>query len=275
MGHVMAQLLERSLGIHARVGLAGHESNHEALLRGEIDLYADYVGTGLRRYLGLTPVRGARATYRAVRDGARRRWDTHWLRPFGFNNTYAVILRAADARAWQVGRVSDLARRASEMRLGAAHTFLADDPTFRFAPGGYAGLRHAYGAALAFQQAIVIPREEGAPYDALADGRVDAIVDFPLNPRMVARDLVELRDDRRFFAPYHAAPVVRGAFLRAHPEAAAVLDRLAGQIDNPRAARLNHAVDLEARPAEQVAAEVLAALGLGHAATGEHVPISR
>ena len=75
MGHVMAQILRQTLGVEPRVGFAGHEPNHAALLDGQIDVYADYLGTALRRYLGLKPRRGAAETYRAVRDAARRRWN--------------------------------------------------------------------------------------------------------------------------------------------------------------------------------------------------------
>src|SRR5918912_4483988 len=104
----MAQLLEQRTGIQARVGLAGHEPNHAALLAGDLDLYADYPGTALRRYLGLQPRRSAAATYRAVRDAARRRWRIEWLPAVGFNNTHAVIVPAALARPRQLKRVRDL-----------------------------------------------------------------------------------------------------------------------------------------------------------------------
>ncbi len=256
----MAQLLERTLGVQARVGLAGHEPNHQALLDGEIDLYADYLGTALRRYLGLTPRPGAAATYRAVRDAARERWGVEWLPAFGFNNTYAVIVRRHLARIWGLRRTSDLAHHAAQLRLGGTAQFLTSDPRLTFAPGGLDGFRGAYD--LAFGRAIELPAAYGATFDALGADVVDAVVDFPVNPRLVSLDLVELRDDRRFFAPYFAAPVLRGAFLAAHPDVRAVLERLAGRIDNRRAAQMNHAVEMEGRQAEAVAADLLQELNV-------------
>ena len=134
----MAQLLEQTIGIQARVGLAGHEPNHAALITGDIDLYADYLGTALRRYLGLQPRRSAAATYRAVRDAARRRWRIEWLPAFGFNNTYAVIVPAALAQRLQLQRVTDLVAHAPHLRLGATEEVLAPGSNVSFAPGGYA-----------------------------------------------------------------------------------------------------------------------------------------
>lgn len=254
MGHVMAQLLERTTGLRVRVGLAGHEANHQALLSGRIDLYADYLGTALRRYLELPPVRGVSATYRAVRDAARARWGIEWLSAFGFNNTYAVILRRELAKSLGASRVSDLAQHAAKTRLGGTAQFLTSDAKLTFAPGGWQGFQRAY---FGFGATAELPAEYGATFEALGNDQVDAVIDFPVNPRMISLDLVELRDDKRFFAPYFAAPVVSGAWLAEHPEARTILERLANTIDNRRAARMNHAVEMGYRDPEDVADELL------------------
>src|SRR5690242_2993455 len=140
MGHVMAQLIEQSMGVQARIAYAGHESNHSALLAGEIDLYAEYLGTALRRYLGLTPVRDAEATYRLVRDASRERWGLEWLPAFGFNNSYALIMHARRAAELGIGSISELLPHAARLRLGGIEPMLTGDPKITFAPGGYAAL---------------------------------------------------------------------------------------------------------------------------------------
>jgi glycine betaine/choline ABC-type transport system substrate-binding protein len=119
-------------------------------------------------------------------------------------------------------------------------------------------LQATYG--LQFGEVVPLARDYGATFHALGESRVDAIVDFPVNPRMVSLDLIELEDDRRFFAPYFAAPVVRGDFLAANPTVRGALERLAGRIDNRRAACMNHAVEMQGRPPETVAAELVAEL---------------
>src|SRR5689334_11300941 len=132
MGHVMAQLLEQTCGLLPRVGLAGHETNHQALVAAQIDLYADYLGTALRRYVQLRPVRGAAATYRKVRDAARERRGSEWLPAFGFSNTYAVLVRRSLADSLGLARVSDLAPHAPGLRLGGTRQFLTSDVKLTF-----------------------------------------------------------------------------------------------------------------------------------------------
>src|SRR5919199_1170551 len=261
MGHVMAQLLYSEFGIRARIGLAGHEPNHAALINGEIDLYADYLGTAVRRYLGLTPPRRAAATYRTVRDNARKRWGIEWLPAFGFNNTYAVVMKRTMAETLGVRTVSDLVPLASALRLGGTADFLAGNPKVTFAPGGYGALCAAYG--LTFGRAVDLAADYGATFEALAADQVDLIVDFPVNPRMVSLDLLELRDTRHFFAPYFAAPVVSGQFLAEHPDARAVLARLAGRVDNRRAACMNYAVEMLGQSHESVAADLASEINAG------------
>lgn len=262
MSHVVAQLLEAFLGIRPRIGLAGHEANHKALLRGEIDLYIEYTGTALRRLLRL-PGQHRGEVFDVVRDAARRRWPVEWLPPFGFNNTYALLGREY-VEGLRVRTCTDLVPHARSLTLGAVRAVLDSEPDLRFAPGGVDGLRRAYG--LAFGTHREVPPVYGRTYRALADGEVDVIVDFPVHPTVHERDLVELIDERAFFGAYHAAPVVRREFLDAHPDARQLIERLAGRLDNRGVARLNFLVDVERRSPADVAAAWLREAGLVEAA---------
>lgn len=240
-----------------KVGFDGHESNHEALLRGDLDLYADYTGTALHRYLKLAPLPRAQV-HPAVRAAARARWNIVWLEPFGFDNTYGLIMRAADASRLGVRRISDLARHADRLRLGGTAQFLSDHPPMTFAPGGCTGVSAVYG--FRFGQAHTVASEYGASFDTLGRGEVDVLADFVVNPRIVAHDLIELEDDREFFAAYHAAPIVRGDFLGQHPNVQPILERLAWRIDNRRMAGLNYAMEFAGRDPAELAAEFLTSL---------------
>ena len=237
-----------------RVGYHGQESNHEALLRGEIDLYADYAGTALRRYLHLTPL-PREEVYPAVRDAAFAAWDVVWLEPFGFDNSYGLIVRAAAAEARALRSISDLAAHAARLVLGGTAQFLADDPPMTFAPGGYPGLQAAYG--FRFGRTVAVPPEYGASFDALAQGSIDVLADFVVNPRLTADNLIVLDDDRAFFSAYYAAPIVRGDFLRRYPQARPALQRLAGTIDNRTMAQLNYAMETEGRDPAALARDFL------------------
>ncbi len=259
MGYVVAQLLKARLGVSPQIGLVGHESNHEALLRGEIDLYIEYTGTALRRMLGLESAPPAR-TYEIVRDVARERWPVEWLSPFGFNNTYALLIRRADADRLGVRTCTDLVPHAPSLTLGAWDAVIDGDRGLRFAPGGINGLRQAYGVT--FRDHRRLPAGYSQAHRALAAGEVDVIVDFPVNPIVHQHDLVDLHDDRGFFSAYHAAPVVRRDFLDGHPGARAVIETLAGRVDNRTMARLNFEVDIRGRNSADVASAWLREAGL-------------
>lgn len=248
LGELMAQLLEREteLRVERRFDLGGTMICHAALVEGQIDLYAEYTGTALTAVLGRPVITDPDAAYRAVAEAYARQFDVRWLEPFGFENGYALAIRADDARRWGIATVSELAARADRLRAGWAAEFSER-------PDGYPGLRTTYG--LAFAQ--VRDLDPSLMYAAIARGQVDVISAFTTDGRIASHDLVTLRDDRRFFPPYSAAPVVREVLLDRHPEVAAVLERLAGRLDTGGMRRLNAEVDEGGRSPASVARSFL------------------
>jgi osmoprotectant transport system permease protein len=99
--------------------------------------------------------------------------------------------------------------------------------------------------------------ESGLMYRAVADGIVDVICGFSTDGRIPAYDLVVLEDDKRFFPPYYAAPLIRADTLREHPELEGILNRLAGSISGETMQRLNYAVDEKRRRPHKLAREFL------------------
>jgi osmoprotectant transport system permease protein len=101
-------------------------------------------------------------------------------------------------------------------------------------------------------------------YRACAEGAVQVICGFATDGRIAAYDLVPLEDDRNFFPPYYAAPLVRAETLAEHPELENLLNRLAGRLDDRTMRRLNLKVDRreDPRSARQAARDWLVAEGL-------------
>jgi osmoprotectant transport system permease protein len=244
LGELVAQLLERSgaFTVERRFGLAGTDICHQAMLGGEIDLYVEYTGTGLLNVLRYEVVHNPAQAYRVVARSYRDRFDLHWLPPMGFNNTYAIAVRGEDARANQWACISDLESAADAMNAGFTAEFMER-------PDGYPGLRETYGYAFGGQMDL----EPGLMYDALAGGQVDVICAFATEGRLDAYDITVLDDDRQFFPPYDACPVVRGEVLAAHPQIREVLACLAGTIDDDAMRAMNYAVDVERRRPTAVA----------------------
>lgn len=254
LGELITLLLQEhtDLTVEHRAGLGGTLICHEALLTGELDLYPDYTGTGwsviLKEPERVTdPLR----TFLHVQSEYRDRFDIEWSQPFGFDNTYAMAVDRVVAERLGLERLSDLASHSDEVRAGLSIEFMNRED-------GYSGLSRYYGFELADVRAI----EHGLAYDAIASGAVDLIDAYSTDGKLLAHDLKVLADDRAFFPPYHAAALMRGETLRAHPEIAEVIRRLAFRISAEEMIGLNHAVDVERREFRQVAQEFLVAEGL-------------
>ncbi len=259
LGELMAQLLEHDtdLRVVRNFDLGGTMICHQALVDGQIDVYAEYTGTALTAVLGRPAITDPRAAYEAVADTYARSLDLRWLRPFGFNNTYAITIRSDDARRWGIETISGLAGRSPELRAGWTAEFSER-------PDGFPGLRQRYG--LRFAQ--VRDLDPALMYAAVVHGQVDVICAFSTDGRIAANHLQPLRDDRHFFPPYQAAPVLRQAMIDQHPDLPGVLNRLAGRLTTKIMQRLNAQVDEGKRSPAEVARGVSRPRGL-HASRGE------
>ncbi|MFQ5463795.1 MAG: glycine betaine ABC transporter substrate-binding protein [Phycisphaerae bacterium] len=255
LGELVAQLIEQhtNLRVERRFGLGGTGVCHAALVSGELDIYVEYTGTALLNVLRQPAQTDADKVFQMVSRAYRGRFNLEWLPPMGFSNTYAIAVRAADADARDWRAISDLAHASSDLTGGFTSEFMER-------PDGFPGLRSAYG--LEFGRTADL--DPGLMYKALADGQVDVICAFATDGRIAAYKLRILDDDRSFFPPYDAAPVIRSDLLRNHPEIRDALTPLAGTIDDREMRRLNFAVDeLKQRPSA-VARGWIGARGSGH-----------
>jgi osmoprotectant transport system permease protein len=248
LGEMMALVIEERAGaaVERRFNLGGTMICHRALVEGEIDVYAEYTGTGLTAILSREAVRGSRRALGIVRREYRQRFGLVWLEPFGFDNTYSLTVRREEAerRGWST--VSDLEPGARGLRAG----FTAE---FSEREDGYPGLQEAYG----FSFGEVTDLDPAILYEALARDEVDVICAFATDGRIPAYDLMPLEDDRNFFPPYQAAPVARAEILHDRPEVAEALGSLGDLLDDETMQRLNFQVDDGKRSPAEVAREFL------------------
>jgi osmoprotectant transport system permease protein len=248
LGEILAARLEDAgFAVDRRLNLGGTALCHAAVREGQIDLYVEYSGTALTDILKRPVSPDPAAVLRTVREG----YAPMGLRlgaPLGFNNSYALVMRRADAEARLVRRISDLAPHAATLRLGLFGEFLERED-------GMSGLVRAYGLRFG-----VPPREMdlGLIYQALVGGQVDLVVGSATDGLIAALDLIVLEDDRHYFPPYDAVPVMNERSLGAHPHLLAAVESLAGRIDEKAMRRMNYAVDGQHRRPADVAREFLA-----------------
>ena len=253
LAEMIAQLLEAqtNLTVERRYGLGGTMIAHNALREGAIDLYVEYTGTALTAILRAPSMSDPEAVYDKVRTIYADKFNLVWLQPFRINNAYALAVRQVVARARGWTKISDLTAEAKGLRAGFT-------PEFSERPDGYPGLAQAYD--LRFGR--VYDLEAALMYRALAEDEVDVISAYATDGRIEALQLVLLDDDRYFFPPYFAVPVVRAEVLVRHPEIRTVIAPLSGVLDDEVMRALNWSVDGEKKNPRRVATDFLRAKGL-------------
>jgi osmoprotectant transport system permease protein len=244
LGEIVTQTLQAA-GVAAvhRQGLGNTAIVEQALMRGEVQVYPEYTGTIARELLKLegAPSLAELNTLLAARG-------LQVAVPLGFNNTYALALREADAQRLGVATISDLARlppaELSRLRTGLSHEFLVR-------ADGWPALAQAYGLALKPGRGL----DHGLAFQALAGGQVDLIDVYSTDAQIGRLGLRVLRDDRGFFPRYDAVLLMRKSL----PEAAQrALAQLQGRLDEATMIALNAEAEIDRKPFAEVARGFLA-----------------
>lgn len=236
LGEIVTQTLAaQGIAAEHRQGLGNTAILAAALREGQIDIYPEYTGTIVRELLRRDAPADAQAPLAQLNA---------WLAPLGlkaavplgFNNSYALAMREADAARLGIATISDLAAKAAALKPGLSHEFIAR-------ADGWPALQRAYGLKLAPGAGL----DHGLAYAALAGGQVDLIDVYTTDAQLARQPVRVLRDDRGFFPRYDAVLLMRTA-VDAQP-----LQGLAGRLPEAAMIRLNAAAELDGRPFADVA----------------------
>jgi len=236
LGELLAQQIERHTGQHVerRFYLAGTYIAHQALLAGRIDGYVEYTGTALTAILKQQPSSDAALVFQQVRDAYSQRFHLLVLPSLGFNNTFAIVVSDGDAKRLHLKTIADLASH-PELRLGVGYEFLER-------PDGYRGLAKTYGLHFAGEPRVM---DLGLLYRALKENEIDVAVGSNTDAQIEAMHLVVLEDNRHYFPPYEAVPIVRPDIVNKDPRVRSALEELAGTVSAEDIRKMNYAVDVE------------------------------
>ncbi len=234
LGELTAQAIERyaGLAVDRRLNLGGTFICDRAIQTGDIDLYVEYSGTALTAVFKRPVVRDPNAVLDEIRT-LYANTGRSMLRPLGFNNTFAILVRGDDARARGLERLSQLAAHAPGWRAAFGYEFLER-------PDGFKGLAATYGLRFSEPPRVM---DLTLIYRALADHQVDVVAGDATAGLIEALKLSALDDDQHYFPPYDAVPIVHSASLLRHPEIGTALGRLAGRVSAAEMRRMNYAVD--------------------------------
>lgn len=251
--HILAEMLslmiERETGANTELvtHLGSSIVQHQGMVRGDLDITASrYTGTDLSGALGMEPVRDPDAALEIVEREFEGRFNQLWGPTYGFENTYAIAITSDFAEENNIETVSDLEPFADDLRFGV------DNSWVNRKGDGYDGFQEMY-----FSFGEVYPMNIGLVYQAAASGSMDVVLAYSSDGRIKEFDLKVLEDDRRFFPPYDASPVVANETLEQYPEMVHMLERLHGQISTEQMQELNYQADVLLINPRQVAKDFL------------------
>jgi osmoprotectant transport system substrate-binding protein len=256
LGEIIAQQIENKthLPVERRFYLAGSYICHQAILGGRIDIYPEYTGTALTAILKEKP-QGSNEkdlVYRRVQSEYAHRFHLSVGKPLGFNDTFAIEIRGDDARRLHLQTISQAAAYTPQWRAGFGYEFMER-------PDGYKGLAATYDLRFAEPPRIM---DLGLLARALKAKQIDLAAGNTTDGLISAMDFFVLDDDRHYFPPYEAVPIIREETLIRHPEVKAALDALAGKISDDEMRQLNYAIDGQHRDVKEVVRDFLRRKGL-------------
>jgi len=241
LAEIVAQMLEaRGVSVERRFELGGNLP-HDALVSGTMDLYPEYTGTAYTAILHHPPISDPRAVYDQTKQEYADKFQVDVSAPIGFENTFAILIRGADARALNLKTISEAAPHTAKWRAGFGQDFMSRED-------GYPGFSKTYGLKFA----EVREMDLSLTYIALSSRQVDLIAGNSTEGRIATMDLFQLADDRRYFPPYEAVYLVRQDTLQRVPALREVLAKLANAISTEEMRRLNYEIDGNRRDPKEV-----------------------
>ncbi|WP_201194640.1 glycine betaine ABC transporter substrate-binding protein [Pseudomonas fluorescens] len=233
-------------GLGSNLARSAHES-------GQLDMLWEYTGVSLVAYNHVTEKLDSAQSYARVKELDAKK-GLVWLTPSKFSNTYALALPKKVADEYpQINSISDLNKVLRQE--ATTNNLVALDTEFANRSDGLAGMVDLYGMNLTRKN--IRQMDAGLVYTALRNGQVFAGLVYTTDGRLNAFKLKLLEDDKHYFPDYTAAPVVRQAFLDAHPQLAEQLKPLAELFDDETMRQLNARVDVDHQSPSAVAADFL------------------
>ncbi len=251
--YMTSQAIENNIDIDVEneCNLGGAQVVFSALTNDNIDLYIDYAGTDYTDILKHKPISDVDKVYKTIKKEMKEKYDIEVLNQMAFNNTYALAVTKETAQKYNLATISDLTRVSNDLIIAPTLEFINRED-------GLPGLEKEYG--LSFKDTIGI---DGSPrYTALQNNNAQVIDAFTTDGLLKKFNLVVLEDDKNFFPPYYAIPLVRSDTLKEYPEIEKVLNALGPYLTDEVMQDLNYQVDELGKSPEKVATDFLNMINL-------------
>jgi osmoprotectant transport system permease protein len=248
LGNMVADIIENKteLKVERKLNLGGTQVAFNAITSGELDVYVEYTGTGLVNILNQDSISDSDKVYDIVQKEFNDKYNLKWLNPLGFNNTYTLAIRNDTAQQYNLSTISELAQVSDQLTFS---------PTLEFTnrEDGLIGLEKIYDIHFNKLNAV----DGGLRYTALNSYECDVIDAFSTDGLLQEFNLVVLEDDKKFFPPYYAVPLIREDTLEKYPELEEALNTLSSTLSDETMRDLNYRVDSLNESPEKVAIDFL------------------
>lgn len=239
------------INVKEECNLGGAQVVFSALTNDNIDLYIDYAGTDYTDILKHKPISDVDKVYKTIKKEMKQKYNVEVLNQMAFNNTYALAVTKETAEKYNLKTISDLTKVSSNLIIAPTLEFINRED-------GLPGLEKEYG--LTFKDTIGI---DGSPrYTALQNNNAQVIDAFTTDGLLKKFNLTVLEDDKNFFPPYYAIPLIRTDTLKKYPEIESVLNALGPYLTDEVMQDLNYQVDELGKSPEKVATDFLNMINL-------------
>lgn len=254
LGEILAQQIEdtTNLKVARRPRLGGSFVCHSAILAGKIDAYIEYTGTAFTGILKQPVINDTQVVYDKLKQAYAQQFKLEVMPSLGFENTFAIIVRGEDARRYKIQTLSEAAEYTPQWRGGFGYEFLERKD-------GFPGLAKTYGFKFSKPPQIM---DLGLIYRALIQKQVDMVAGNSTDGQISRLGLVVLEDDKKYFPPYEATPIVRQETLRKYPQLKTAIAQLTGKISADEMRQLNYLVEGELQDIKEVVREFRKSKGL-------------
>ncbi len=248
LSYMLKYLIQDNLDVkvNQKLSLGSSTIVMNAATTNDIDIYVDYTGTIYGSVLKQEPTNDVDRIYSYSKEQLKKHYNLNMLDDLNFNNTYTLSVRKDTAARYNLKTISDLTKVSNNLTFSPTITFMERKDC-------WLGIKDYYN--LQFKDVIPI---DGSPrYVALQNYESDVVDAYSTDALLKKYDLVVLEDDKGFFLPYHAVPIVNDEVLKKYPSLPGIIKKLSSVLNDDVMRELNYKVDEEKQNASVVAKEFL------------------
>ncbi|MFA1821699.1 glycine betaine ABC transporter substrate-binding protein [Virgibacillus oceani] len=216
--------------------------------RGEFDIASLYSGEVYNNYFDdVEYTTDQDETLKKAQTLFGEEYDIKWYDSIGFINNYSIAVKKSFAEKNNIDTITDLGEYAGELTLGTDNAWIERDND------GYKGFQETYGYEFADARGMNV----SLMYEGIANGELDVVTAYTVDPQIIEHDLKVLEDDQQFFPPYESSLVATNEIVDNYPEINEILESLVGTISTEKMTDLMYKVNIDEQKIKDVAEEFL------------------